>query len=460
MGANSGIPSSSDLQIALDGLAAIFKYSVSPHGTGQPSESSLPSIAYQAQLAITKVEGDGTSANPGLANSPLQSGLLTNLYQIYNQSRIESLASPYKSALSTINMAITQQLPSYVNNGIPSKWSMSTSGVQTLDAWLRRINGTWLSGTMNAIAPSAAPSIAATTGGSLPSVSSGNAPRIVFTWVYDTDWNESLPSAECTQVALTGSNSAYSLSSFPSPPTGATKVRLYRGLTGGSTGTYGYVTDVAISGGAVPTTIINLPDNSVRMDISPPSWMCCLMLPEFAYLYSLCGASLSGGANSLLPPASTVAYSIANNALLSERVTALGRIDGLIGYNNPPSTAQLAQWTATTNTYGAIRIAVDTAQDLQGFLGAAGGLQARVTSALSGSATITNVAITYIDAAHPNTPQTETLAGPFVLTSGVGSTISIPLTTAGQICRSITGFSVAGATIGTFVIEASPLRTI
>lgn len=452
MGSN-GLPSSTDLQIYCDAMASIFKYIKTPLGLGLSSESGTPSIAYQAQLCQQLIEGDGSTIY-GIANAPLQSGAVQDLKNIYLNSRYDVYSSgQFRNRINALDQAISTNLPKVLTSGAYSSWNLTSTGLHPFDSWLHRING---NDTNAPAKPTGTPVLTATTGGAIQSnIAGGVAPRFVYTFVGANDWWESLPSTVATQVALNPTQNAYTVTGIQNPiPTGVTKIRLYRGLVSGGAGVYYWVTDIPCAAGLAPPSITLIqPDISLRQDVVPPSYASCLMLPEFATLFSICYGNLSSSSADV-----TSGFQFSSNSFLGHTVVAAGRVDQILGYNNTQSSGTFATWASTTKTFGALLQSNDYTQGLQGYVGAANSVQARVTSVLDANAVLTSIGYHYLDSTH-QTPTTGTITGPLTLNLALGSTVDLAIP-GGQIVTSIDSFTSTISTTGTYLFEAKPLRVI
>jgi hypothetical protein len=444
----NGLIGPADLVITMDAMAGWLKYAVSVHGQGLSSESSIPSLAYQALLAQSKILGDGVT-NYGIANSLLQTQLAQKLTQLYLNSRFETFAGTnLRQMIGELNseLSASSTIPKYLSNSILTQWNMSSSSTQTLDAHLQRVNATNVGVPAT---PAGTPTLTATTAGSLPNTLVGNAPVMCYTFVGASDWLESQPSPVSTQVALSGANNAYSITGISTVPTGVTKIRLYRSAFGTTTPLL-YDRDVPVSAGAAPALKFTFPDIALYPSVLPPVWAQSMMLSEAALAFALCNISPTGNPLG--------AYTVSSNGLLSPSNVVLNSVNGILGYNNPTSSGTFATWSATANTFGSIQITNSTSQGSQGFLGAFG-VQARTTSALASNATITSIGYSYVTAASPLTPLTSTISGPLTLNAAAGSTVSLAIPT-GQCVQAITSMTVSGPATGVFVLEAIPLRAI
>jgi len=451
-----GMPSAAQILTFSDSLASVLKYSYG--GLGILASGDTSSSSFYANTARTKILGDGNT-NPGLGAPAWQrnvSGALNSLaagcrYDVFFSSRMQTLVS---------------SLDSLVSSYLPSGWRFPSTSTQAhaFDMHLTRLNA--ISAATPAT-PTATPVLTAAYNalGALPSVSSGSAPRVVVTYVGAADYNESLPSAEATQVALVGSQNSYNVAISGTVPSGVFKVRVYRGVIGGATGAYQWDQDVAVSAGsAFPSITILQADSQLRADIAPPSWMSAMITPEFAAAFAL---AYGTSASSLSTSASaTPGVSLPANGMLSPRNVALNPANGFLGVGNPASSAIFGTSTITgsgTQTYsaGTIQTTSNSLANVQGFAGSAGGLRARVTTALTGGVCTLSFSYTYLAAATGQTVQTQSsVSFPAFSTGALGDTVNFAVT-AGRLVTGVTITSVSGAaTGGTIVIEALPVRSI
>lgn len=440
-------------------MAKWFKYIVSPMGQGKDSESSVPTFAWLWRDAITQIEGDGASVY-GLSNADLQTRIQPKFKAFFTNSRYENFAFQVRDAISELTSFLTDgnRTPkSLVTLGSIQQyqaWQLSTSTKSALDGWMEYMNGTWVSGSLNAVKPTNTISLAATTGGQLPSgTSSGNAPKFTYCWVYDSDTHCSLPATASSQVALSSVQSAYNATNFDTPPTGATKLRIFREAIPGNTGVFYYVKDIPCQAGvSVGTIKMTEADLSLRK-FGPPSWMCCPILPEFAQLYAMCFASQPDFLEGL--------FKLALSGLLQPCNVCLGPVNGLLGYNNQTQSGLFGTNTTTTYVPGSIQTANDYILGLQGFIGATNGVRARTTSALDAPASLSTITYSYRDSTtHIGGSTGGTVAGPLTLGMNVGDTVSLGIS-AGQIVYAVQGIaSITGMSSGSFVIEAIPQRSL
>jgi hypothetical protein len=449
-----GMPSAAATQTVMDAYAAWAKRLPSPLGLGLTTESN--SLALLAGTGWAQIMGDGPGgAYTGIDNAALQTLLEAPLaswkagsrYDIYGGQFFRALIAPFEQF-------ILQSLPKYLDaTGNLVAWNYAGGGLHALDAHLIRLNATHASCPAT---PTGTPTLTATTGGSLATATSGNSQRFAYSFVGSQDYFESQPSAEAAQVALSGANSAYTVGAIQNPiPAGVTKIRCWLGLPGGAAGVYSYLKDVAcVAGSAPPAVTISEPVIQLRQDIKVPVFGQVLALPEFALAFLLAFASLqqSGAAQN-------GQLTVPTSGMLSTANVALGLAAGILGLNNPPQSGVLGQWISAAFTASSVQTANSAANGLQGFLGAAGGVQAHTTAVLDANATLTNINYTFLDAAHPITPQTGTIAGPLTLNLAVDSTVDLAVP-AGRIVKTVTGVTVAGAATGTFQFEGKALRAI
>ena len=433
-----GSPSATDILAIMDGLskeaALLWPYL----GVGSPTETTT---AYAKAIAARDaVMGDGSTVY-GIGQSTLQQQLPYRLDQNIASITWQSF---YASRFSSILSALDEE----IRSGLPTGWSLFSATARTTDLWLLRLNA------CNANVPATpanTPTATATTGGALPTFVSGSCPRCKVTHVGASDWLESQPSAASSQVAMEGANNAFTIGNFPATvPTGVTKVRTYwQKIGAGSGDPYYYDTEYDVTAGsAFPTISRTSPDTSLNTSISPPSYASCLYLPIEAAIYAACSVPVLFGMSAI----TTV-------AMLNPANVTLGPVTGCLGIWNPASTGEFGRWVGGSGyAHSHPLLANDTTNNLQGFVGAAGGVQARVVSTLNGTAALTDVDYSYYDAAHPTSIQTATISGPLSLTATVGDTVDLGITS-GRIVVSIDDMSVGTATTGTFLLEAKAHRS-
>lgn len=447
MATQTGMVTPAQILTLLDAWGAWFKRMPAALGLGLSSETTT--LSKYAQAAKTAVLGDG-STTYGLGLPDLQGLLGQPTEDLIQSSRYDLAAGRLRSIFGAVEANIRQNLPSYYDaNGNRKNWSFASS--RAIDALLTRANAHHPSSPAK---PTGSITLTATTNGSLPTVAAGSAPYVVLTHIGASREYESLPSAEATRVAIAAPNSAYNVAVTGTVPTGVTAVGVYRGYYGGASGTWYYDKDVEVTAGAAyPTIKITAPDVMLRTNAKPPSWISALALPEEAIAFALAFSILAQQPGQL--------PRFQSNGMLSPYNVAAGPVNDLPILANTDVTALFAQWVATAITYGSVQLTNDYTQDIQGFAGAANGLQARVTATLNASATISAITYSYYDASNPTTLQTNgsLSGGSKTLTAAVGDTVSLAIP-AGRLVTAVTALTVSGAATGTFVIEALPLRTL
>lgn len=444
----TGYPNSADTLTTADGFAGEFRQAA----------YYLPQIAAIANAVPASIQGDGVSTY-GLSNADLKAALnkagLASSGYTFDWKRIWA---SYGTILGVLNAQI--------RTSIPSAWVYSSSALNYWDCHLTRINGA-AGSPISGVPTAGTLTAAATAGAAIPPCSAGNAPRLIHSLVGTYDINESLPSGEATQVALTGANNSYSYQIAGTVPTGVTKVRIRRGLVGGATGTYGWLKDVAVTAGATyPAIPITEPDQLLRFDLPASSWMCAGMTAEFAAMWALSQSGQTGASGLFSSSAQFLsALVLSSYSMLSPGNVLLNPSNGFQGVGNTFASGQFGAGTVTgastfTYTAGAIPTANNATANIQGFAGASG-LQSRITTAV-GAGTTFSFTYTYFDATHgwgvTQTSGTVTITH----TAGtVGETITIPIT-AGQIVQSVTMTAKGGSagTTGANVVEAAYPRTI
>jgi hypothetical protein len=433
----NGLPSASDLEKWFDAWASLFKAEWPVIGIGDPSETATG--AALAAAARAKIMGDG-GTNYGLQSA----GIKTLSGQFIEQlARSENYASKFGFLRQPINL-----LDVMVKGLVPSVWNWNdlTNQKRSLDLWLQRLNATAAGAPAK---PTGTPVLTATTGGSIPNVVSGSAPRFVYTFVKaGSDWLESQPSAVAVQIALAGANNAYSVTGIQNPiPAGVDTIRCYRGLIGGGAGIWFWDQDVAcVAGSAPPAFKLTQGDSFLRQDISPPVWLQVLFGPEAAFLFMNAVASVGQR---------TAQLAIDARGMLSESNAALGPVNQFLGRGNQINDGTFATWVGGTGTtLGTIRTANDAGQIIQGFAGGVG-LQARVTGVLDANGTV-NVTYDYLDATGAHVGAT---TGAIAITAAVGSVADLGIA-AGRLVTGVTAVAVVTSTTGTIVIEAKPVRSI
>ena len=452
-----GILSPADIMAFSDALAGALKRAAPTLGLNLPGEAGT--VAASAHTARITTLGDGTTSFPGLGYPDFQAGTREALDSLVNGLRWDTIFQ-----LRCRNLI--NQLNANVQNNKPQAWNLTSSTVlQPFDGYLLRLNSA-LAPVLVANIGTGAATATANAAGVLPSTAS-NAPWFVYTMVGDADYKESLPSPAFQGATLAGANNAYSVAITTSPttvPTGVNKIRVYRTYFGeGSGATKKWDSDfTAIPGSAYPSIIVTRPDSALRADINPPSWMQCLVLPEFAAIFALAYAN----PNTSNPDAVLQLIAL---GMLSPSNVALIPSNGVLGLGNNVQSGLFGRSTiggAATQTYaaGSIQTGNSDAANVQGFAGslatATGTIQARVTQSLGGAGTVT-INYTYSDAA-TGALATTTITGATATCSGttVGSTavFTIP---AGRIVRSVTVTAVSGmgGAGGEFVMESQAPRT-
>ena len=452
-----GMPSASQILTYTDQLAAIYKASYGVFGLAAPNESdTLSSLAQSAQTAIM---GDG-STSYGLGAPRWQQQIAGSLSNLLTNCRYDAFWARYQPLMSVLD--------ALVKNNLPSTWYYPTSALNShvLDLELTRKNA------LHSLTPTTPASAGSLAGipdhaGVMPNVSMANAPRVIYTLVSQFDWIESLPSPESTQVALSGIQNAYTLAITGTVPSDVAKVRVYRSLVGGATGTYYWDQDVTVYGGqSFPTITLRQSDATIRQDINPPAWASCMVVPEFAALFALSFAGLRGGAGpngfglATTQASAQGALQLGAQHMLSPINVLAGPASGYLGVGNTPSsavfgTSSITGSNAQTYTAGALQTSNASASNVQGFAGAMG-IQARIVSAINATCTVT-ISYTYLDAAHGQAVQTGTLTSSAFAATSVGSVAAFAVP-AGRLVLTATVTAISGAASGAFVVEPA-IRT-
>lgn len=451
----SGMLTPLGTRAVMDGLGAWFKRAYSPLGLGLASEAT--SLSYYGGQAVNKVMGDG-STTYGIDNAYVQSILTSGLNSLVMNSR-------YDVFVSSLCRTLIGSLEQSILSALPTGWSFTAGSKRPFDALLTRFNA---SSTSTPSAPAGTLAKVADTGGSLDV---GADPGIKVAWVGAYDYLEGPPSNATASVALTGSYTGYALSGLTgNVPTGVTKMRVYRQVSGG-TGDYYWEQDVAVVAGTAVSVYLNggasevrvgLHDTTLRQDIQPASWCQCLASPEFAAVYALSSATMASS-NDPLTPAAFQQY-----GQLSAYVVAANPANEFLGVGNPTNSAifgTLVQ-SGPTFTAGALLTANSYTTRQQGFLGAfqesSPDLQVRVTSALDTGGTITAITYKYYDATTLKTGsiQTATDTGlSIAIAAPLGSVADVPVT-AGRVVTEVTSLTVSTAASGTMIVEPKPVRSI
>jgi hypothetical protein len=443
MALTRGLPSAADLILIKDSLAAQFKAQYANIGTNAPSETTT--LAAKAQLASDKILGDG-AAYYGISNSDLQAMLQPTLKNLPRQSRYDVLFKQFTSGVFT-------QLDNWILQNLPSGWNFaSSSGNRPIDLWLLYLNA--CSASVPAT-PSITPTLTATTGGTI-----GQTGVIRVKVCYQSssgDWLVSQPSTASSTITLSGKNNAISVALSGNAAVSG-YVLVFRQKEGAAVGDPYYFDQrvACTSGEAHPAITCKLSDQQLRLDLNPPSYMQCMMLPEAAMLFALAYASFgtSVGAQMGLPTFQTQSF-------LSPANVTLNPVSGFLGLNNPAATGTFAQWVSTAFAEGTLATANDATNVIQGFAGAGGsGVQLRVTSALNANAPITNVDYYYYDATNPTSLQgPTTIAAPGTLNLSLGQTLDLGIP-AGRLVTRISAMTVGTAVTGTLIAESKALRSI
>jgi hypothetical protein len=443
----TGAPSTADIILCMDAFASQLKPQYGNIGLAAPGDTS--SYAYLAANGTSKILGDG-STNYWLSNSVLKAKLKDPLAAWQGRSRYDSITAALRDAITVIE--------SQISGNLPSGW-IFTGATQThsLDSYLLRANAA------NAnvpTTPASAGTLTATTNaaGSIATCSSGNGPRVVHTLVGASGYNESLPSALATQVALSGSQNAYTYQIASTVPAGVTFVRVYRGYVAGGANIYYYDQQVAVTpGSSYPAITIAQPDSQLRTDWVPPSWLSCLMSPESAAVFALAFASASQQSGAAVNP-----LVFSSGGQLSPDNVFLTPSNGFLGLGNQSQSGVFGvDVVGTGYTAGTIATANSYLQNIQGFAGAGGVancLQARVTSVLDAAGTVAPT-VTFFDAAHGyGNVQTATLAAATFSGTAVGQAAVFTVTN-GRLIRTVTGVANVTTTSGQYLLEAIAARS-
>lgn len=452
---STGVPSAAALLTFSDALASMFKGQYANLGIGASTETTT--LAAYAKSARAKILGDGTTSNPGLGNAPLQAILKDPLATLAGNSRYDSLFATYcRSIITAVNSSIATNLPKDSATGISWAFTNNTN-LSALNSYLLYLNA------LNATCPTT-PAAAGTltgatvAGGGLQTVAAGSAYYVVHCLVSATgDWYVSLPSAEATRVALTGSQNAYTYQIAGTVPSGIAYVAVFRGLVGGASGTEYLDTRTAVAAGsAYPAITISNPDSSLRMDWTPPSWAQCLWVPESAAIFALANATAISGSGASQNP-----LPFTSGLQLSPNNVVLTPTSGFLGIGNPPSTGIFGiRIVGTGYTAGSIATANNNLTDTTGFLGAGGAaniLQARATATLNAASTCTPT-YNYYDAAHGyGSVQSATASAATFGGTAVGSLAPVTIAN-GRIVIAVTS-DTTGLASGTYQYEGTAPRS-
>lgn len=467
--ATIGALTAADITTALDPIASLLFNSWATLGIGAPAETAT--LAYFSRLARTKAEGDGTTANPGIANATYKQRILPHLNTIALQNRYDiHFQLQLRQFFNDTDAFILSNLPKRTNT---DAWKFSgANGERALDLHLLRMNGNPGSALAPA-APTWTPTLNATTGGQVAPTTAGTEPRVKVGYVGAKDYYESLPSAASAQVALAGKNNAWYLTDpGGNVPTGVYKLRVYRQLdaNAGAGDPFPWDQDLVVVAGQPWSNFLGVnglklknSDQQLRRDWTPPSWLSAMMMPEHAALYALAVASMSDKPSEqagLMQYAAAAFMSPGNVAMNPVyKNTDTVALLAFQGANNPYGAAEFARWVATAFTEGAPRLTNDAAQALQGFAGAANGIRARTIATLNGAASFTNFKYWYYDSANPFTIQSQTVTPGGTLGTAVGSTLTMGVT-AGRLVTRVESVTIGTATTGSLIFEAIPHRSL
>lgn len=438
-----GIPSQTQLHTYTDSLATVVKNFASQFGLGSSGESGT--LAIQLQNAIVTLAGDGTSTNPGLGNVQFQNALHSAHANTLHLGRADYfLNRMFSKMVTSLEAHIASSLIPGVN------LTPHNGANHVLDGWLLRVNGAH-SGVPTT--PAAATLTAVNVnGGGLTTVSASLAPRVTYTLVGTYDYDESLPSPEFSQVAISGTSNAYTFTPAGNVPSGVTKVRVYRGMAAQTTGLYYWDQDVTVTAGQpFPLITVMNPDSSLRLDWIPPSWLSSMHSPEFAAIFALAFSTAIPAYGARSNP-----LSYSSTGMLNPSNVFATPANSFLGIGNSAQSATLGSTVIGTGfSAGTLQTANNYALNSQGF-GGAMSLRVRVTTSPNGTATPT-ISYTYYDAAHGyGNVQTATgVALPSAIASGaaVGSTVAFTIP-AGRIILSVTETSLsATATTGAYLYE-------
>jgi len=451
----NGAPSAAQLITEFDQIGAVLENCYGTLGLGIAGETGT--TAAQVAIARAAIVGDGTTSNPGLGNI-LGPNLAPSLDAMAGYVRWDALFS--KLGNQPVRQADTQ-----IQNNVPSGWLLTDlTNVHYLNNHLLRMNSAH---TGVPTTPSITPTLAATTGGALPNFSSGNCPRVVYTFCGASELDESLPSTPATGVACSGGNNALTMT-IPgggNVPAGVTLIKVYRGYVAGGVGIWYYDQKVAVTAGqpyaSFPITITQ-PDSALKTDWVPPSWLICLLKPPAACLVAL-AYSVTGGGNAFLSvapgaPLPGVPLPLLAANMLSPQNVAFGPSNGFLGLGNNYSTQGAIFGTTvigTGFTAGTLQTANNAAAGLQGF-GGTTALRCRITVACNAAPTV-SLTYSYYDATQGyGSAQSASIGGTFSSTAvGTILNLSVP---AGRLVYAVTADSPTGAASGTYITESQAIR--
>lgn len=445
----AGIPLiASDVITVLDAYAREFAAAYPGLGLGLVGEVGTAAVAAingKAQM-LGGIGADGVTSYPGISNTDLKAALASGADVAIQQLRADALFQ--RLARSPIASLDNQVLTS-----LPAGWALSSpSSVHYINNWLLRVNAAH---TGVPATPAAAGVLTATStaGGAMPLTSAGSAPRVLHTLIGANEWDESQPSPEATQVAITGSQNGYTYQIAGLVPAGVTYVKVYRSFFNAAGAPYGYDQKVAVTPeSAYPPIYLTQRDFSLQTQWNPPVWLSCMQRPEAAVIsalaYALAGLSgiRAGQPLTLLAP-----------NMMSPANVLLGPSNAFLGLGNTVQGGQFgARTIGSAYVAGAISTANNAPTGVQGFAGAIG-LQARVTSAIDAAGTI-QATYTYYDAAHGyGNAQTATTSAVAFSGTAPGS-LAVPVVPAGRLVVGIPSDNPAGQTSGAYIWEAAPIR--
>lgn len=432
-----------------DSLATLLKVSYRPMGLGAPAETT--SITHAAQEARVDILGDGSAQHPGIGSPQWQAQVMAFLDQFAMRCR-------YDTFFAQLMRPLLAAIEDLLKKNLPTGWTFVAPGgvAHFLDAHLLRLNAC---STATPPKPGAAGTLTAITDplGALPSTVMGAAPRVLHTLVGTLDYMESLPGTEAAQVALTGTQNAYTYQIPGLVPDNIVKVRLYRSFYGNvGGGPYYWVKDVSVvPGQTYPAIPLYEPDVALRQDWSPPAWMQCLLVPEEAALVAMAYAVVN-----VAPGGSPQPLQFSALTMLSPANAVLGPANGFIGVGNPVQSAQYGVAVVGDQFYaGHIQTENNADLNVQGFLGGFG-VQARILSPLNGTR-VPTISYTYLDAGSGvGNPQTQSGLAPAInFPNGNVGSLAVWTVPAGRVVLSVTEESATGsATGGSYCYEAPQAR--
>lgn len=451
----NGAPSAAQLITEFDQIGAVLENCYGTLGLGIAGETGT--TAAQVAIARAAIVGDGTSGNPGLGNI-LGQNLAAPLDGMAGYLRWDALFS--RLGNQPVRLADDQ-----IRNNVPSGWLLTDdTNIHYLNNHLLRMNAAH---TGVPTTPTVTPTLAATTGGALPNFTSGNCPRIVYTFCGVAEYDESLPSSPATGVACSGGNNALTVT-IPgggNVPAGVTLIKVYRGYVAGGVGIWYYDQKIAVTAGqpyaSYPITCTQ-PDSSLKNDTSPPVWISCLFKPPAACMVAL-AYSVTGGGNSFLSlipgaPLPGVPLPLLAANMLTPQNVAFGPSNGFLGLGNnyAPQGAVFGTTVIGTGfTAGTLQAVNNAAAGLQGF-GGTTLLRCRITAVCNAAPTVL-IAYNYYDAAHGyGSVQTATIGGTFS-SAAVGTVLNLAVP-AGRLVIAATGDTPSGAASGTYVTESQAIR--